>query len=76
DFSQSFPSAAQSEVHISLRATVLAGRRLVAQKTFTRTVPAAPNAAGSAEALATASDQVIADMLVWLAAIPASTALP
>jgi cholesterol transport system auxiliary component len=76
DFSQHFDSPASSQAQVALRATVLAGRKLVAQRTFVRTAPAGGNAAGGAQALAVATDQAIVDMIQWLATLPASKALP
>ncbi|MES2831965.1 MAG: ABC-type transport auxiliary lipoprotein family protein [Pseudomonadota bacterium] len=71
DFSQRFGSPTQSEVYVGLRATVLNGRILVAQKSFDRRKPAlTPDAAGAAQALAETTDLVIADMMLWLAALP------
>jgi cholesterol transport system auxiliary component len=50
---------------------VLNGRRLLAQKTFTRQAPApTADASGGARALADASEAVIADMVTWLAGLP------
>lgn len=71
DFTQVFASPTQSSAHVMLRAAVLHGRVLVAQKTFNRQMPApTPDAAGGARALAAASDAIIADMTVWLAGLP------
>lgn len=71
DFSQSFEAPAASSVQVRTRATVFAGRLLVAQKIFARQLPAAePNAAGGAEALAKASDLLLDDLLQWLATLP------
>ncbi len=71
DFSQRFSSAQRSDVQVSVRASVLNGRILVAQKIFTQVRPAATaDAAGGVGALATAADAVIGDMMVWLAALP------
>lgn len=72
DFSQSFSSPADSQGQLALRATVLAGRKLVAQRTFVQSVQAAPNAAGSAAALAQATDRAVDEMVAWLAGIPAN----
>jgi len=71
DFSQRFSSPTESDVQVSMRATVFNGRTLVAQKSFTKQGPApTPDAAGAARALADATDLVIADMMIWLAALP------
>jgi len=71
DFSQRFGSPTQSDVHVGVRATVFNGRTLVAQKSFNKQRPApTPDAAGAARALADATDLVITDMMIWLAALP------
>lgn len=71
DFSQRFSGPASSDVHVALRASVLSGRLLVAQKSFeqVRTAPTA-DAAGGAQAIAGATDVVITDLLTWLASLP------
>jgi len=72
DFSQRFASPAQSDVHVGIRATVLQGRMLVAQKTFYQQRPApTPNADGAARALTGATDLLITDLMAWLATLPA-----
>ena len=71
DFTQNFDSATSSSGQISLRASVFRNHRLVDQKTFSRSSPAASaDAAGGARALADASDALAADVLAWLAALP------
>jgi cholesterol transport system auxiliary component len=71
DFTQTFDSPAHSSARIALRATVFNARTMTAQKTFVKQVPApSADAAGGARALAEASDALIADMIVWLAALP------
>jgi cholesterol transport system auxiliary component len=68
DFTQSFSTPAQSEAHVAVRASLFNGRTLVAQKTFSRRMPAVPaDAVGGAAALAAASDALIADLIAWLA---------
>ncbi|MBC7415119.1 MAG: membrane integrity-associated transporter subunit PqiC [Herminiimonas sp.] len=72
DFSQRFDSPASSTVHVAFRASVLNGRLLVGQKTFDLEVPAAgADAPAGARALATTTDKLIGDMMVWLATLPA-----
>lgn len=72
EFSQNFDSVAQSSATIALRASVFRSHRLVDQRTFTRTLPAASaDAPGGARALAAAADAVAADILNWLATLPA-----
>ena len=71
DFVQNFDTATHSSGHISLRASVFHGHKLVDQKTFERSAPApTPDAAGGARALSDAADGVSADILAWLAALP------
>jgi len=71
DFSQHFSAPGVSTGRIALRATLFERRRVIAQRSFVREVPAATaNAAGGARALAEASDAVLADLLAWLATLP------
>jgi cholesterol transport system auxiliary component len=71
DFTQLFDSPGSSSAHIAMRASVLDGRTLRAQKTFIRQVPApSADAPGGAQALAAASDAIIHDMAAWLATLP------
>jgi cholesterol transport system auxiliary component len=73
DFTQNFDTATSSSGVLRLRASVFRSHKLVDQKTFSRSVPAASaDAAGGASALADASDAVAADVLAWLAALPPS----
>jgi cholesterol transport system auxiliary component len=67
DFVHAFPSAAQSEGQVVLRASLFQGHTLVDQKTFSRATPAAANdAAGGARALAASTDAVAGDIVAWL----------
>ncbi len=70
DFSQSFDTPTSSQVQVALRVTLLSGHRLIAQKSFVQTAVSEPDAAGSARALAQASDDAIGAVLSWLAAQP------
>ena len=71
NFSQVFESATQSAAQVSVKTTLLRGRRLIAQKTFVRQSPAATaDAAGGAAALTVASDEIIVDIMAWLAGTP------
>jgi cholesterol transport system auxiliary component len=71
DFSQIFASAERSEGLVAARLSVLDGRRLLGQRSFTRRMPApTADAAGGVAALAQASDAVIGDLLQWLATQP------
>jgi cholesterol transport system auxiliary component len=68
EFSQVFSSAGQSDGLVSMRLSVLDGRRLLGQKSFLRRAPApSADVEGGVAALAAASDAVITDMLQWLA---------
>lgn len=72
EFAQNFDSATQSSAAISLRASVFRSHRLVDQRTFTRTTPAtSADAPGGVRALAGTTDAVAADILAWLATLPA-----
>lgn len=72
DFAQNFDTATASHGAISLRASVFRAHKLVDQKTFSRSVPApSADAAGGARALADAADALSADVLAWLATLPA-----
>ena len=68
DFSQDFSAPAASGAHVTVRATLFAGRRPLAQHSVSRQAPApSADAAGGARALAAASDLAIDDLLQWLA---------
>ena len=70
DFVHAFSSATQSEGQLTLRASLFSDHRLLDQRTFSRTTPAASaDAAGGARALATSTDAVAADILAWLATV-------
>ncbi len=72
DFTHSFDSAAQSHGLLALRVSLFQGNKLVDQKTFSRKSAAgSADAAGGARALATATDGVAADIVAWLATLPA-----
>ena len=67
DFSQNFDTQTHSSGHVSLRASLFRGHRLIDQKTFSRSGPAgSADAQGGAQALAAASDAIAADLLAWL----------
>lgn len=70
EISQVFDSPERSTGMVAMRLSVLNGRRLLGQKSFVQRVPAAgADAAGGVDAIAAASDAVIADMLQWLASL-------
>lgn len=67
DFAHHFATPQQSSGHVALRASVFRGRTLLAHRNFRRQVPApSADAEGGAQALASASDAAIADMIAWL----------
>lgn len=67
DFSQNFDTEKQSSGQVTLRASLFRGHVLVDQKTFSRNSPAgSADAQGGAQALASASDAIAADLLAWL----------
>ncbi|MES2149748.1 MAG: ABC-type transport auxiliary lipoprotein family protein [Pseudomonadota bacterium] len=73
DFVHSFDSAASSYGQLVLRASLFQGHTLVDQKNFSRKVAAvSADAAGGTRAMAEASDAVAADIVAWLASLPAS----
>ncbi len=67
DFSQAFDDAQRSKVSVRLRASLVdvTTRALHAQKSFNVDKPAAPNAPGAAQSLASASDAAIEALLAW-----------
>jgi cholesterol transport system auxiliary component len=70
EISQIFDSPERSSGMVAMRLSVLHGRRLLGQKSFVQRMPApSADAAGGVEAIASASDAVIADMLQWLASL-------
>jgi cholesterol transport system auxiliary component len=72
DFTHSFDGQSQSYGQLVLRASLFQGHKLIDQKTFSRKSPAASaDAAGGARALAAATDGVAADIVAWLATLPA-----
>ena len=73
EFAQTFSSASQSQGSIRLRASAFRNHQLLDQRTFARSSPAASaDAGGGARALAEASDALSADLLAWLATLPAA----
>jgi cholesterol transport system auxiliary component len=71
DFIHTFTGVTQSEGEVAVRASLFQGHKLVDQKSFRRTTPAATaDAAGGASALAASTDAVAADIVAWLAALP------
>jgi cholesterol transport system auxiliary component len=71
DFSQAFSAADQASAQVRVRATLSAWRggveHLLAQRSFQAVQPcASADAPGGVRALATATDQVLADLERWL----------
>jgi len=72
DFTHSFDGQSQSYGQLVLRASLFQGHKLVDQRTFSRKSSAgSADAAGGARALAAATDGVAADIVAWLATMPA-----
>lgn len=70
-FEQIFDSQTQSHGAVTARATLTQGGKVVAQRTFVANAPArSTDAAGGAQALAAASDDLVAQISAWLAAQP------
>ncbi|MEQ1773099.1 MAG: ABC-type transport auxiliary lipoprotein family protein [Burkholderiales bacterium] len=67
DFSQSFDAAESSKTSVRLRASLIDvnTRALHAQRSFMVERPAAPNAPGAAQSLASASDAVVEELVAW-----------
>ena len=71
EFEQVFDSQAQSHGAITARATLTHGGKVLAQRSFVARAPASSaDAAGAAQALAAASDDLIAQISAWLGAQP------
>jgi cholesterol transport system auxiliary component len=70
-FEQDFDAPERSRGFVAVRATLTQQGRVVSQRSFTASVAArSADAAGGAQALAAASDDVIAQLSAWLAAQP------
>ena len=71
EFEQVFDSQTQSHGAITARATLTHGGKVLAQRSFVAQAPArSADAAGAAQALAAASDDLIAQISAWLGAQP------
>jgi cholesterol transport system auxiliary component len=69
EFEQVFDSQSESHGEITARATLTRNSKVLGQRTFTARAPASSaDAAGGARALATASDDLVAQIGVWLGA--------
>ena len=77
DFSHTFDSVSQSHGQVILRASLFQQHRLVDQKVFNRKTSASTaDAGGGARALTSATDAIAADMVAWLAQLPAQATAP
>lgn len=72
DFSQQFAAPTQSTAELVAEVSVLdaASGRPLAQRLFRLSEPAAPDAAGAALALSSASDRLISQIFVWMQQVP------
>lgn len=71
EFSQIFTSTSQSNAQISLRASVIKGHKLVAQKSFQQKIAATTaDAPGGARAMREAADASIMEIQSWIMSLP------
>jgi len=71
EFSQIFTSASQSNAQISLRASVIKGHKLIAQKSFQQKIAATTaDAPGGARAMREAADASIMEIQSWIMSLP------
>ena len=69
EFEQIFDSQTQSHGEVTARATLIHRGKVLAQRTFVASAPArSADAAGGAQALAAASDDLVAQITTWLGA--------
>jgi cholesterol transport system auxiliary component len=67
EFEQVFDSSSQSHAAVTARATLTQNGKVIGQRTFVSRAPASSSdAAGGAQALATASDDLVAQIGAWL----------
>jgi cholesterol transport system auxiliary component len=67
EFEQVFDSRSESHGAVTARATLIQGGKVIGQRTFVSRAPASSaDAAGGAQALATASDDLVAQIGAWL----------
>ncbi len=67
EFEQIFDSQTESHGSVTARATLTQGGKVIAQRTFISRAPArSSDAAGGAQALAAASDDLVAQISAWL----------
>ncbi len=67
EYEQDFDGQAQSHGAVSARTTLIVDGKVIGQRTFIARAPASsPDAAGGARALASASDDLVAQITAWL----------
>jgi cholesterol transport system auxiliary component len=67
EFEQVFDSQSQSHAAVTARATLTQNGKVLGQRTFISRAPSSTaDAAGGAQALATASDDLVAQIAAWL----------
>lgn len=67
EFEQVFDSQSESHAAVTARATLTQGGKVIGQRTFIARAPSSSaDAAGGAQALATASDDLVAQISAWL----------
>jgi cholesterol transport system auxiliary component len=67
EFEQVFDSQSESHAAVTARATLIQSGRVIGQRTFIARAPSrSADAAGGAQALATASDDLVAQIGAWL----------
>lgn len=67
EFEQVFDGQSQSHAAVTARATLMLDGKVLSQRTFIARAPSStPDAVGGARALATASDDLVAQLVAWL----------
>ncbi|CAJ5559772.1 lipoprotein [Burkholderia pseudomallei] len=67
EFEQVFDGRSESHAAVTARATLTQEGKVLGQRTFVSRAPAStPDAAGGAQALATASDALVSQLVAWL----------
>ncbi|MFM0502998.1 ABC-type transport auxiliary lipoprotein family protein [Paraburkholderia caffeinilytica] len=67
EFEQVFDSQSESHAAVTARATLVQGGKVIGQRTFIARAPSSSaDAAGGAQALAAASDDLVAQIAAWL----------
>ncbi|AOJ12056.1 ABC-type transport auxiliary lipoprotein family protein [Burkholderia mayonis] len=67
EFEQVFDGRSESHAAVTARATLTQDGKVLGQRTFVSRAPSStPDAAGGAQALATASDELVSQLVAWL----------